>query len=81
MTGISWFKLMTFLNPKHTFPSLENILSNNVINSMDKNKIPLASIRTSLNLDPSVDQNLQTDSKSFVFVLQNIPLHSITEDI
>ena len=57
MTGVVWFKLQSLLqhpvSPK--FPGVEKILDSDFITTMDKNKIPLASIKTSLSLDPTVD--------------------------
>ena len=52
MTGILWFKLQSILiNPiKKHFPGIQSVLSNSFIDVMDKNKLPMASIQTSLNL-------------------------------
>ena len=40
----------------------------------------MASLRTSMNLESS-HRGLATDGKSFVFVVQNVPLHLPTEDV
>jgi hypothetical protein len=52
MTGTVWFKFNSLLyNPiKKEFPGVAAILSNNFIEVCDKNKIPMASIRQSLDL-------------------------------
>lgn len=52
MTGIIWFKLMsTIWHPiEKSFPGTKAILENNFTNVCDKNKVPLASIKTSLDL-------------------------------
>jgi hypothetical protein len=53
-------------------------LGNNFSNITDKNKVPMASIRHSLNLE----QTSQDDSeKPFLFVVTGVPLHLETEDI
>ena len=70
MTGIMWFKIMSFLNKDFTFPGIEKIVSNDHHNTTDKNKIPMASIKVSLNIgDTKKEQQLPSDHKSFVFVL------------
>ncbi len=51
MTGIVWFKMMTLFQREGKFPGIQNILDNDQINTMDKNKIPLASIKKSLDLN------------------------------
>lgn len=52
MTGALWFKLQSVINHpiKREFPGVEAILSNNFSDVCDKNKIPMASIRASLDL-------------------------------
>jgi len=52
MTGILWFKIQSVINHpiKREFPGVTSILSNNFSTVCDKNKIPLASIRASLDL-------------------------------
>jgi hypothetical protein len=69
MTGVVWFKLMTYLGRERQWPGTQKILETSLHNTLDKNKIPLASLRTSFNLDQPNAQGLGTDSKSFVFVL------------
>lgn len=51
MTGVCWFKLITFLEESKVFPGVDSILKNDIYNTMDKNKVPLASIKTSLNFN------------------------------
>ena len=74
------------INPiKKTFPGIEAVLSNNFIEVMDKNKLPLASIQTSLNLNSTTTpENTMTDphqheTKPFLFLLQGVPLSQQTE--
>ena len=89
MTGILWFKMQTLLtNPiKKQFPGVDAILANNFIDVMDKNKLPMASIQTSLNLnpiDPSTDDPTdphQHETKPFLFLLQGVPLDQQTEPL
>lgn len=81
MTGISWVKAMTHNTKDKKFPKLEYILNDENINLTDKNQLPLASIRTSLNLNPEVKQELLTDEKGFLFVLKDIPMYYMTEEI
>ena len=52
MTGVSWFKLMSLFNKNRIFPGVPAVMANEQYNLMDKNKIPMASIRTSFNLNP-----------------------------
>ena len=59
---------MTYLNPLKKFPTIQGILENNEFNVMDKNKIPMASLKASLDLNPEVEQDLPTDDKTFLFV-------------
>lgn len=80
MTGVLWFKLQSMLaHPTQSFfPGVESILANNFSNISDKNKVPMASIRHSLNLE----QTSQDDAaKPFLFVVTDVPLHLETEDI
>ena len=58
MTGIIWFKLQSMLiDPiKRKFPGVQAILDNNFLCVMDKNKLPMASIQTSLNLNSPTPQ-------------------------
>jgi hypothetical protein len=79
-TGAVWFKIMTYLGRERKFPGVDKILENNLHRTLDKNKIPMSSIRTSMNLDQD-HSGLATDAKSFVFVLQNVPLHLTNEEI
>ena len=55
---------------------------------MDKNKIPLASIKTSLNLDPAVSQNFnsdmgdpQSETKTYLFVAKKVSLDLSNEEV
>ena len=56
------------------------MLEDRLSNSLDKNKIPMASLRNSMNLEQT-HRGLATDGKTFVFVVQNVPLHLVSEDI
>jgi hypothetical protein len=50
-TGVSWFKIMTYLGRERKFPGIDKIQENNMFKTLDKNKIPMSSIRTSMNLE------------------------------
>jgi hypothetical protein len=83
MTGICWFKLLTILEPNKTFPGVKAILANDMYNTMDKNRVPMASIKTSMDLNQILkeEQTLLTDSKEFLFVIQGVPIYYMTEEI
>lgn len=80
MTGVVWYKMMTYLGRDRSFPGVDRILNNNLFNSLDKNKIPMSSLRNSMNLSQEAG-GLSTDGKSFVFVMQNVPLFLTNEEI
>ena len=71
MTGVSWFKMMTLLGKKRKFPGVEYIEKDENIQLMDKNRIPMASIKQSMNLNPiGPDQSGDgAGGKTFLFVL------------
>jgi hypothetical protein len=75
MTGIVWYKMMTYLGRERRFPGVQRILETPIHNTLDKNRVPMASLRTSMNLEQAESRGLATDGKSFVFVLQNVPAH------
>jgi hypothetical protein len=50
-TGAVWYKLMTYLGRERKFPGIDKIQDNNIFKTLDKNKIPMSSIRTSMNLE------------------------------
>jgi hypothetical protein len=79
MTGVLWFKLQTVVNHpiKREFPGVAHILNNNFSDVCDKNKIPLASIRASLDL--AKDQ--ESDELPFLFVVENVSLDLTSEEI
>ncbi len=79
-TGAVWFKMMTYLGRERQFPGVQKILENPLCNALDKNKIPMSSLRTSMNLE-SQHMGLATDGKSFVFVVQNVPMHLPSDEI
>jgi hypothetical protein len=51
MTGVVWAKMMTYLGRERKFPGVNKILETPLHNSLDKNKLPMASLRTSMNLE------------------------------
>ena len=51
------------------------------IKIMDKNKIPLASIKKSLNLDPNVSQNFNSDISDTLFVAKKVSLDFSNEEV
>ena len=51
------------------------------IKIMDKNKIPLASIKKSLNLDPDVSQNFNLDITDTLFVAKKVSLDFSNEEV
>jgi len=71
MTGVVWYKMMTYLGRERKFPGVQAIMENTLFNTLDKNKVPMASLRSSLNLQQQIDSTtgLLTDSKTFVFLL------------
>lgn len=81
MTGVVWYKMMTYLGRERKFPGVQKILETTIHNSLDKNKLPMANIRNSMNLEQHSTSGLSTDGKSFVFVLQNVPLTWGNEEI
>lgn len=82
MTGYNWIKIMTICENDKKFKGVDKILSNDNYKLMDMNKIPLASIKTSFNLDPKYPpQQLETDPKTFLFVVENVPLFVSNEEI
>lgn len=74
MTGAVWFKLQSHIyNPiNKEFPGVQAILGNNFIEVCDKNKIPMASIRASLDL--AKKQEGSDDDKPFLFTVDNVAL-------
>lgn len=60
------------------WPGVDSILNNNFINVCDKNKIPLASIRSSLDLQKPQESD---NEKPFLYVLENVNLTTETEDL
>ena len=80
MTGIVFTKFFTqILSPiKKEFPGMQAVMDNNFINVSDKNKLPLASIRASLDLTKDY---AATSDKPFLFVIQNVPLDMSSEDV
>jgi hypothetical protein len=81
MTGAVWFKMMTYLGRERKFPGVPSLLSNALFNTLDKNRIPMAGLRFSLNLAQEGHSGMNTDGKSFVFVLQDVPMSLQTEEI
>jgi hypothetical protein len=79
-TGTVWYKIMTYLGRERKFPGINKIQENNIFKTLDKNKIPMSSIRTSMNLEQN-HSGLATDGKSFVFVVKNVPLHLTNEEV
>lgn len=79
-TGSVWFKMMSYLGRERKFPGVKKILDNPLFNTLDKNKIPMSSLRNSMSLETK-HTGLATDGKSFVFVLQNVPYHLTNEEI
>ena len=51
MTGALWFKMMTYLGRERKFPGVDSILENSLFTTIDKNKLPMSSLRTSMNLE------------------------------
>ena len=51
------------------------------IKIMDKNKIPLASIKKSLNLDPDISQNFNSDISDTLFVAKKVSLDFSNEEV
>lgn len=80
MTGIVFTKFVSSsLSPiKKEFPGMQAVMDNNFVNVSDKNKVPLASIRASLDLTKDY---VTTSDKPFLFVIQNVPLHMSSEDV
>ena len=50
-TGVAWYKIMTYLGRERKFPGIKKIQENNMFKTLDKNRIPMSSIRTSMNLE------------------------------
>ncbi|CDW76281.1 poly-specific ribonuclease parn-like [Stylonychia lemnae] len=97
MTGIVWLKLMTRTHGQNKFMGLNLIMENDNFKLMDLNKIPMASIRASLNLTTSseVEQQIKeksvqsestinnylTDEKPFLYFLDKLPQRIQVEDL
>ena len=82
MTGVVWYKMMTYLGRERKFPGVSTIMENTLFSTLDKNKVPMASLRSSLNFSQQLDSSgLLTDNKTFVFLLENVPLSLTTEEI
>ena len=60
--------MMTYLGRERKFPGIQKVMENPLCNSLDKNKIPMSSLRSSMNLE-STHRGLATDGKSFVFIV------------
>ena len=61
MTGIIFYKLMTRLSSQYlqpsAFPRIDSLLSNDEFSTIDKNKLPLASIKHSLDFNHKLKAN------------------------
>ena len=78
MTGAVLYRLMLALN-NGKWPGLPKILASDEYNTMDKNRVPLASIRKSLDLSKPEDPEELSSLVSpelFLYILEGVPLNA-----